>query len=280
MVRRASGHAARALGDAPIEARRISGLPTRVTAPTPPQSPTRAVLFDLDDTLFDHHGSARAALAEVHRQQAPQSDFDAFERHHMHFLEELHLEVLAGRVGLDDARRERFRRVFRALGIELSDEQVNGVASAYRLGYVAARRSIEGAVELLRALSGQVRIGIVSNNLLDEQRDKLEFCGFAPFVDQLIVSDEFGMSKPDPALFRIALDRLGVTAADTVMVGDSWAADIVGAYRAGIPAIWYNPVRKRMPGEPSGIGEIHSLRPASGIASYILGHLARSKRRE
>lgn len=228
------------------------------------------MLFDLDDTLFDHHGSARAALAEVHRQHVPHTDFDAFERHHMHFLEEMHLEVLAGRVGLDDARRERFRRVFRALGMELSDEQVTDVAAAYRSGYVAARRSIDGAVELLRTLSGRARIGIVSNNLLDEQRDKLDFCGFGPFVDELIVSDAFGVSKPDPALFRIALDRLDVGPGEAVMVGDSWAADIVGAHRAGIRAIWYNPSRKPMPSGPTGVVEIQALVPASAIASIVL----------
>ena len=79
----------------------------------------RAVLFDLDDTLFDHRRSARAALQEVHRVHAPAFEFGAFERHHMKFLEEMHLEVLAGRIGLDDARRERFRKVFAALGVAL-----------------------------------------------------------------------------------------------------------------------------------------------------------------
>ncbi|MGH9410443.1 MAG: HAD family hydrolase, partial [Vicinamibacterales bacterium] len=131
----------------------------------------RAVLFDLDDTLFDHRRSSRAALAEVHGLHAAHVDFDAFERHHMHYLEEMHVEVLAGRVGLDEARRERFRRVFRALGVDLSDDRVAAVAAAYRDGYVSARRVIDGAVDLLRALQPMTRIGIVSNNLLDEQRD-------------------------------------------------------------------------------------------------------------
>ena len=52
-------------------------------------SPSRAVLFDLDDTLFDHRSSARAALAEIHRQHAAAVAFAEFERHHVHFLEEL-----------------------------------------------------------------------------------------------------------------------------------------------------------------------------------------------
>jgi FMN phosphatase YigB (HAD superfamily) len=77
----------------------------------------KAVLFDLDDTLFDHRRSARAALTEVHRVHGQGTDLDAFEREHTVSLEVMHVEVLAGRIGLDDARRERFRRVFTALGI-------------------------------------------------------------------------------------------------------------------------------------------------------------------
>src|SRR4029078_12457171 len=85
------------------------GPPHRVRSP---ETVTRAVLFDLDDTLFDHRESARAALSQVHRTHAPSIPFDTFEQHHLRHLEELHLEVLAHRLSIDDARRERFRRVF------------------------------------------------------------------------------------------------------------------------------------------------------------------------
>ena len=123
---------------------------------------TRAVLFDLDDTLFDHRRSARAALQQVHRVHAAGFDFAAFERHHAHYLEEMHLEVLAGRIGLDDARRERFRRVFAALGVALGADVVDAVASAYREGYMTSRRPLDGAADLLAALKAEARIVIVT----------------------------------------------------------------------------------------------------------------------
>ena len=232
---------------------------------------TRAVLFDLDDTLFDHRWSARAALREVHARSAAHAEFETFERHHTRYLEEMHLEVLAGRIGLDDARRERFRRVFRALGVALDDPDVDAVASAYRAGYMRVRRVIDGAVELLTAIRRHARIGIVSNNLADEQRDKLEFCGLAPYVDVLMVSEEAGVSKPDPRIFQMALERLDLTPAEAVMLGDSWTADIVGASRAGIRAVWFNPLRAAAPPEPGGIAEIHSLTPVAPVLHVLLG---------
>jgi putative hydrolase of the HAD superfamily len=233
--------------------------------------PARAVLFDLDDTLFDHRRSARAALTELHRAHGRGTDLDAFEEQHTRFLEVMHVEVLAGRVALDDARRERFRRVFLAFEIALDDRALEAVASAYRSGYMAARRAVDGAAKLLVALRPHARIGIVTNNLLEEQRDKLDYCGLAPLVDALIASEDVGVSKPDRGIFDIALARMEVGAPDAVMVGDSWANDVAGAIHAGIRAIWYNPERKTAPPDPPRVQEIHALTPPEDIVALILG---------
>src|SRR5262249_19093845 len=190
-----------------------------------------AVLFDLDDTLVDHRGASRAALAEVHRRHAGGSDFEVFEGHHVRILDELHPDVLAGRRTLDDARRERFRRVFEAIGIRLSAADSHAVAAAYRASYVPAWRAPDRAAPPLERIRPHARIGVISNNLIDESRDKLAFCGLTPFVDALVVSGSEGVSKPDPRIFHIALERLGVTMDRAVMFGDSWAADVAGAAR-------------------------------------------------
>lgn len=235
-----------------------------------PSSAPRAVLFDLDDTLFDHRRSARAALQEVHRGHAADLDFAAFERQHGIFLEEMHVEVLAGRIGLDEARRERFRKVFLALGVTIDAQAVDAVASAYRTGYMKSRRALHGAAALLTALRPHARIVIVTNNLLDEQQDKLRYCGLAAMVDALVASEDVGVSKPDPAIFRIALDRAGVQADRAVMVGDSWANDIAGAHDAGIRAVWFNPERVARPAELANVVEIHALEPAAAIVPLLV----------
>ncbi len=232
-----------------------------------------AVLFDLDDTLFDHHRSARAALAGVHAAFASEVAFDDFERHHIHYLEEMHIEVLAGRVPLDDARRERFRRVFAALGLAIDERTTDAVASAYRDGYMEARRAMDGAAELLAELRPHARVAIVTNNLLEEQQNKLQYCGLATFVNALVASEDVGVSKPDPAIFRIALERVGALKGDAVMVGDSWQADIAGAHAAGIRAVWFNPHGLPRPAPDYSADEIRSLRPAREIAARLLERL-------
>jgi HAD superfamily hydrolase (TIGR01549 family) len=211
-----------------------------VSAPRPL---VRAVLFDLDDTLFDHQYAARAALQAVRacHECFMAVAFEDLDRAHARFLEEMHHEVMLGRIPLDEARRERFGRLFGAMGVE-ADASLAGVAAArYRERYQAARRAIDGAAILLPLIRSRARVGVVSNNLLEEQREKLRHCGLDGFVDALVVSEEAGVSKPDPLIFRLALDRLGCEAGEAVMIGDSWAADVAGARAAGIRAIWFNP---------------------------------------
>ena len=231
----------------------------------------RVVLFDLDDTLFDHHHGARAALEAVQRSHAcfRALPFDEMERCHARFLEALHKDVMAGRVALDDARRERFRRLFGAAGVEAGDELVAEAASMYRANYISARRAVAGALELVPLVRRRARVGIVTNNLLEEQQEKLRHLGLDSCVDALVVSEEAGVSKPDPAIFSLALDRLGSTPGDAVMVGDSWENDIAGARAAGIRAIWFNRHRERTPAGGDSVDQLHALEPADVVLPMI-----------
>jgi HAD superfamily hydrolase (TIGR01549 family) len=206
----------------------------------------------------------------VHAAFASAVAFEAFERHHSHFLEEMHIEVLAGRVPLDDARRERFRRVFAALGLTVDEGAIDAVACAYRDGYTVARRATDGAAALLAELRPHARVAIVTNNLLEEQQNKLEYCGLARFVDALVASEAVGVSKPDPAIFQIALDRVGASRQHAIMVGDSWQADIAGAHAAGMRAVWFNPQRLPRPLPAYEAEEIHGLIPAAEVAARLL----------
>jgi HAD superfamily hydrolase (TIGR01549 family) len=238
------------------------------------------VLFDLDDTLFDHLSAARAALTVVQNQHAcfREWPFAALERLHAEHLEALHQVVLSGAMGIDAARIERFRRVFLAAGVTAAPSLLEATASAYRRAYLEGRRPIEGARALLAALKPHVRIGVVSNNLLDEQRDKLRVCEFTGLIDALVVSEEAGTSKPDPAIFRLALERVGCSADEAVMIGDSWPADVEGARAAGIPVIWFNPAGHRCPDPSAIVGELRVLAPVEGVLDVIFGERQRASR--
>jgi putative hydrolase of the HAD superfamily len=233
---------------------------------------TRAVLFDLDDTLFDHRSSSAEALRRV--QSAYECfrnvPFAEFEREHSNLLEAMHLDVVSGRREMDEARRERFRRLFEAFEVKAAEDVCSAAAHQYRREYLAARRAVDGAEALLQAIRRHMPVAIVSNNILQEQKEKLEFCRLAAHVDVLVVSEEAGVSKPEPEIFNIALDRLRARPEDAVMIGDSWEADIVGARRSGIRAIWFNPLHRPSPDPEQDVSELHAFVPTESALRLVL----------
>jgi putative hydrolase of the HAD superfamily len=238
----------------------------------------RAILFDLDDTLFDHRQCARMALTAVYERHRcfTAMPFDAVERAHAAHLETLHVQVVRGDILIDDARIERFRRLLAAVGGDERDAA--HAAAAYRTAYVKARAAVPGAPAVLERLRAHARIGVVSNNLLAEQREKMRHCGLEPYVDALVVSEEAGISKPDPAIFAIALARLDAAPHEAVMIGDSWTADVLGARAAGIHAIWFNPQGLPSPDPELGVPELRVLEPADAAAGAILESYRRAHR--
>ncbi len=233
-----------------------------------------AVLFDLDDTLFDHQACTRAGLARLREAHPSLQAWPVEDLAHRHadLLERLHLEVLAGRKTVDTARIERFATLFAEAGETLTPARAEGVAVEYRDAYLASWQLVPGAIDLLARLRGHARLGVVTNNVVSEQTRKANALGLAPYLDALVISEAVGVNKPDPRIFRYALDQLGVAASDTVMVGDSWATDIVGARHAGLRAVWFNRHRVPLPDGPS-VPQIFSLEPAADVARTILSAL-------
>lgn len=233
---------------------------------------TRTVLFDLDDTLFDHWHStneALEALQGVHVCFRHWTLREFGERHSL-LLERFHVEVLAGRLSVDDARIQRFGRLMVDAGEAATPGEAAAVALDYRRAYVAAWRTVPGVLELLEALHPLAPIGIVSNNVVGEQLEKIRICGLEPFLDTVAISEETGVAKPHPRIFVIALARLGCTSDEAVMVGDAWANDIAGARAAGIRAIWFNRFGAVAP-EPWDVAEIRSFEPAGAVVELLLG---------
>ena len=233
--------------------------------------PVRGVLFDMDDTLFDHNTATARATAALHAIEPlfrawPEEEL---RRRHSEMLEIIHQDVVSGRLQIDEARRERFRRLLLQANAGQADlGRAPALASRYREEYEQGWGAVEGAGELLQTLKGLgLRVGIVTNNIRAEQVLKLERCGLAGFVDVLVTSEDAGIAKPEPAIFGKALAALDLAAAGTVMVGDVWDTDIAGALRAGLRPVWFN--WRRLPPRDQAVDEIGSLTPAEDALAVI-----------
>lgn len=146
--------------------------------------------------------------------------------------------ALVGAIPPSLSFRDTVFRVVTAVagGLELADDQrlIERIAEGFLDG---ALERLHGNMPLLSRLSRRYRLGIVSNfygNLTTVCDD----AGIRRFFDVIIDSAQAGCVKPDPRIFRRAVEELGMTAADATFVGDSLSRDMAGARAAGMRHVW------------------------------------------
>jgi YjjG family noncanonical pyrimidine nucleotidase len=219
----------------------------------------RWMLFDLDGTLLDYAAAETAAVsatlgdAGVEVTETVLRDYRRINASHWAALERKETTP-------DRLRIERWTETLAEHGRD--DVDVAALSARYLVHLGAAAQLIPGAVEVVTELSERCRIAFVTNGLADVQRPRLEASPLADAAEVLVISDEVGAAKPDPAIFRAAFAAMGEPRLDAVtMVGDSLSADIAGADAFGLATVWFAPPGTPAPGsdDPVPTHRIHEL---------------------
>ncbi len=187
----------------------------------------RAILFDLDDTLYaqaDWLAGAWAEVADVAAAQAPGLDRAAF------------LDALLDAAAAGSDRGSIIDRTLAATGADADLAPI--LVDAFRAHRSGALEPYDGAREAIALAARHGLVGLVTDGWPAVQRDKIRALGLGDAFDVIVASDELGREhrKPDPLPFRVALEALGVPAYDAVFVGDRPAKDVAGAHAAGLRA--------------------------------------------
>ena len=200
----------------------------------------KAVLFDLDDTLCDYAAAREARLRIAFKRYAACKERGR---------EGIDLDrMIAASIQLHPHGADHFGELFSRFGVD-DPAEASAAADWYRTNRFHGLKLFPGVDEVFRIVreglsrhraSASHPLGIVTNGPAEVQRAKLDLLGIKSLVDFAVVSEEFGVAKPDPSIFHEALRRAGVDAGEAVFVGDSVEFDMVGARDAGIPSVWVN----------------------------------------
>ncbi|TKF27674.1 pyrimidine 5'-nucleotidase [Enterovibrio norvegicus] len=198
------------------------------------------ILFDADETLFS---------------------FDAY----------LGLQTLFSRLGVEFTRTDfdEYQKVNKPLWVKYQDGEINAkqlqedrfLVWSDRLNippfelnrlFLEAMADIckplESVSDIVPLLSQQAKLGIITNGFTQLQKVRLEKTGLSAFFDLVVISEEVGVAKPDPAIFHLAFEQMGQPALSRVlMVGDNPDSDILGGMNAGIDTCWLNVDSKPVP---------------------------------
>ncbi|MGH9421371.1 MAG: HAD family hydrolase [Thermoanaerobaculia bacterium] len=189
----------------------------------------QAVVFDLDGTLLDR----RLSFERFMRGQ-----WERFSR----VLQSVDQAEYVRTVIALDCDGYAPRKVLFAgtlAHFELPSELAETLLQDYRDGFPSACVLFPDAAHTLLSLrAAGLRLGLITNGSVRMQSSKLKCLALASAFETVLISDAEGVSKPDPEIFRRALERLSASPEHAVFVGDHPDVDVSGARRAGMKAVW------------------------------------------
>ncbi|WP_322904382.1 HAD family hydrolase [Paenibacillus campi] len=260
----------------------------------------KAVLFDLDDTLLWDERSIEEAFHYTCLTAANAEGIDAAEleksvrREARALYESYETFPFTQMIGINPfeglwaqftaGEQPEFRKLEQIAPVYRKQAWNNGLqalgidneplAAELAEQFVRERRNrphfYEETLQILGELKGKVKLLLLTNGCPALQQEKLDGVPeLAPYFDHIVISGAFGRGKPDPSIFRHALELLDVQPAQALMVGDKLTTDIKGALATGITSVWLNRNGKTNDSEIKPAHEIKHLSELHGIAAGI-----------
>lgn len=207
----------------------------------------RHIFFDLDNTLWDYRRNARITLAKLFEEfqikEKHGYTFDEFFPHYYESNEQLWADFRDGKVNKEELRARRFPEAFANLGIPKA-----AFALDYEKRFVEevtlSNYTVEGTEEILLYLKDKYEIHILSNGFEEVTHHKINGCLIKDYIKTITTAEEAGAPKPNAQAFQLAIDKAGAKKEESIYIGDDWIADMMGASRFGMRAIFFNPLNE------------------------------------
>ena len=216
----------------------------------------KAVIFDLDNTLYSYDRAHAAAYAALQSYALQELGLDAASFDRLHEQASRTLEQRCHNGPAIHNRLIRFQILLELLGRPIG--KAPEMADCYWRTLLGSMQAEPGAAETLQELRTMgLSVGIGTNMTADRQLEKLRLLGLLPHVDFMVTSEELGVEKPDPRLFALCAEKAGAEPAECCFVGDSLKKDALAAQNAGLLGVWYCPGTDCA--APEGVVKIRAL---------------------
>ena len=206
----------------------------------------KSLFFDFDDTLWDIHMNGKEAMSETFELYKLGNYFESFEAFYAIYMPNnlmLWDKYRRGTLKKADLILQRFLFPLQkggindeTLALKINDDFLEATTTKTKL--------ISGAKEILDYLSPFYRLFIISNGFSEVQYKKLNNSGLAGYFEKVILSEDVQANKPNPVIFDYALQSTNSRRNESMVIGDSWDADIVGAKNSHIDQVFFNREQK------------------------------------
>jgi YjjG family noncanonical pyrimidine nucleotidase len=201
------------------------------------------LFFDLDNTIWDFNNNSFDALQIALDKLgllASVGSYEAYFKIYSEVNERLWELYRQGSMNKKVLSAQRFEESFEKNGTPLYKGGAV-VNEAYLAEMPLQTKLVEGARLVLDHLHGRYEVAIITNGFKEVQYDKIRKSELSKYFRKIFISEEIGAQKPRKQIFEYALKSMNAPKKSSLMIGDSWDADIVGAMNFGIDQVYFNP---------------------------------------
>ena len=202
------------------------------------------IFFDLDHTLWDFDTNSKLALTEIYDhfnlKNLGVDDKELFIATYKKINDTYWTKYRLNQIDKNGLRLGRFRDTLANWHI-ISDELALELNDFYVASSPYKTNLLPNAIQVLDYLHSKYILHIITNGFREAVPVKLQESKLGPYFDEVVISEEIGFQKPHPRIFQYLLHKKNIDAANCLMIGDHYEADIVGAVQQKIKAILFNP---------------------------------------
>ena len=214
------------------------------------------IFFDLDHTLWDFDKNSLLAFERVFSTFEIKLEVATFATVYEPINFEYWKLYREEKVTKQELRRGRLIDAFNRFDMVFTLETIDALAVSYIDELPHDNHLFDGTIEILDYLTKKYTLHIITNGFEEVQHLKLKNSGIRDYFKTVTSSEEVGLKKPNPVIFKRALEKANVVTENSLMIGDSFEADILGAEAVGMKTLFYNYRKEQV---PSGYKLINSL---------------------
>ena len=205
------------------------------------------VFFDLDHTLWDFDRNSKLAFEDIFKKNNISVAIDDFLEVYVPINFQYWKYYRESRITKEQLRYGRLKNSFKELGIAIDDFLIDRLSVDYIHHLPNHNHLFEGAVDQLSNLHKKYELHIITNGFQEVQSLKLQNSKIDHFFKTITSSESVGVKKPDARIFKHALELAAADPTKSVMIGDNYEADILGAQNMGLHTICFNYHKTKLP---------------------------------
>ncbi len=202
------------------------------------------IFFDLDHTLWDFDKNSALAFGQIFKNRSIFIETDDFLKIYVSVNLKYWALYRNNDVTKEALRYGRLKESFDLLEFQISDEDINILAEEYINFLPNYNHLLEGSEEILEYLYPKYQLHIITNGFEEVQHRKMINSGILNYFSTITTSEETGVKKPHAVIFEKALQKSKASVDQSIMIGDNFEADILGAQNCGLASIFFDYYQK------------------------------------